>query len=111
MNNCVFGSGMCGYHLVKLVREVTMKKMSTIDKEGAVKWVQREVTCLKCPKANQTKPLAHTTLSTDFTMSESPEYKGAANKKQRISESIEMSQSAEIESQPIVINNTQLDVG
>ena len=73
-----------------------IKKMSTIDKEGAIKWVQREVTCLKCPKANQTQPLARTAQSPYFMMSESSEYMGA-NKKQQISERREMNQSAETE--------------
>ena len=48
-NQCVIGSGRCGSHNVKLVREVKQKKMSVIGKNGELSWSTREVTILTCP--------------------------------------------------------------
>ena len=85
---CVIGSGMCGYHNVKLTRSVTKKKMSNINKDGTISWTMREVTILRCPA---TQPAC----SGDKISAIAPLLVGdmEANKKPRISVSDDVDQS------------------
>ena len=46
---CVFGSGRCMTHLVKLERTVKKKKYSVVNNTGSIGWKYRDVTCLVCP--------------------------------------------------------------
>ena len=46
---CVLGGGRCVTHKMKLVRSVTKKKMSCVNKLGQIAWKYRDVTSMKCP--------------------------------------------------------------
>ena len=50
-DECVLVGGKCRTHGVKLYRSCTKKKMSVVGKDGSVKWVYTDVTCLLCPTA------------------------------------------------------------
>ena len=46
---CLLGSGRCSTHNVKLVRNVSMKRVSTVTDSGNVRWTMREGVTLACP--------------------------------------------------------------
>ena len=45
--------GRCVNHKVKLTREVTARRVSSINQLGEVTWLRREGTILVCPRAGQ----------------------------------------------------------
>ena len=53
---CLIANGYCNTHNVKVMREVTVKKMSIADDKGKVTWPMREVTVLVCPASNTRLP-------------------------------------------------------
>ena len=53
---CLIANGYCNTHNVKVMREVTVKKMSIADDKGKVTWPMREVTILVCPASNTRLP-------------------------------------------------------
>ena len=99
MKECMISSGYCNLHNVRVKREVSMKKMSTRDKNGDMKWVMGEVTVLVCPLA----PKPNGASKAEDTVTILPEV-GArtANKRLRSTCNDEMSQSAE--------RNTELEM-
>ena len=48
-HECVIQGGMCSTHNVKLLRNVTEKKMSVKNEDGSVVWKMGEVVTLTCP--------------------------------------------------------------
>ena len=48
-DECVWGNGRCSTHNTKLVRKVTVKKVSEVDRHGQVTWPMREVCSFACP--------------------------------------------------------------
>ena len=62
---CVFGGGRCVTHNIKLVRSVTKKKMSVVDKLGQIAWRYRDVTCMRCPNKATKKGLKAETINSD----------------------------------------------
>ena len=52
---CLFGSGRCAHHNVKLTRGVVKKRVSVKDDQGVVKWVMCDVTSLVCPGARHAR--------------------------------------------------------
>ena len=93
MKECMISSGYCNLHNVRVKREVNMKKMSTRDKNGDMKWVMGEVTVLVCPLAPKPNGV---TSKTEDTVTLLPEVGlGIANKRLRTTCNVEMSQSAE----------------
>ena len=52
-NECVMSGGRCVKHKVKLTREVTARRVSSINQLGEVAWQRREGTILVCPLAGQ----------------------------------------------------------
>ena len=50
---CILGSGMCATHNEKLVRQTDMKRICENDDRDGVRWVQRDVTRMVCPKATK----------------------------------------------------------
>ena len=52
-NECVMSGGRCVNHKVKLTREVTARRVSSINQLGEVTWLRREGTILVCPRAVQ----------------------------------------------------------
>ena len=81
----MIGSGRCGEHNVKLVRLITQKKMSIIDKTGKISWKLRDVTTLSCPVAGRTSDLPDSQISVE--MPNPPELSTANNKRIKISDS------------------------
>ena len=101
---CVIGSGMCGYHNVKLTRNVTMKKMSNINKDGTISWTMREVTILRCPATQPAGPRDKISAIAPLLASEM-----GTNKKQRISMSDIVDQSISQHKLPEEQRATPLD--
>ena len=87
---CVMGSGRCAEHNRKLVRTVTVKRVSEQDEMGDTRWVMREVTLLTCPGVTVSQPedrgSAQTVISDEL---------GATNKKRRLFPKLEMNQPRE----------------
>ena len=52
---CLFGSGRCAHHNVKLTRGVVKKRVSVKNDQGVVKWVMCDVTSLVCPGARHAR--------------------------------------------------------
>ena len=71
--------GRCVNHKVKLTREVTARRVSSINQLGEVTWQRREGTILVCPMAGQQS------RSDDITQ---PGRGGTANKKLRITDRV-----------------------
>ena len=88
----MIGNGQCGGHNVKLVGQVTEKKMSVIDKTGKLSWTMREVTVLTCPVAHLTHSLPDSQVSMETP--NLSELSTARLKKFKISDS-EVDQSTE----------------
>ena len=91
MNECLISSGYCNLHNVRVRREVRMKKMSTRDKDGEIKWVLGEVTVLVHPSATKPNEIISETDDTMTLLSEA----GTANKRTWFICDDEMSQSVE----------------
>ena len=98
---CVMGSGRCAEHNRRLVRTVTMKRVSEKDEKGDTKWVMREVTTLTCPGSTVGQPedrgSAQTVISNES---------GVTNKRRRLYSMFEMNQPREGE--PGVGNNEDI---
>ena len=89
---CVMGSGRCAEHNRKLVRTVTMKKVSEKDEKGGTKWVMREVTTLTCPGSTVGRPEDRSSAQTEISTES-----GVTNKKRRLYSRIGMNQPREEE--------------
>ena len=77
-NECELAGGRCKTHSVKLYRTCRQKKMSVVGKDGSVKWVYRDVTCLLCPTA---RPVSVTRASSNESI---PEVIVGANKRRKL---------------------------
>ena len=93
MKECMISSGYCNYHNVRVKREVSVKKMSTADKNGEVRWVMGEVTILVCPLAPKPNVI---TSEAENTVSILPEVgENPTNKRLRNTCDMEMNQSTD----------------
>ena len=52
---CMIGSGRCGSHNTKLVKDITVKRVSEVNNDNVVSWVMRDVITLVCPAARHTR--------------------------------------------------------
>ena len=52
---CLIGSGRCGSHNTKLVKNITVKRVSVVNEDDVVSWVMRDVITLVCPAARHTR--------------------------------------------------------
>ena len=100
----MIGSGRCGQHNVKLVRSITKKKMSNVNKDGTVSWQMREVTILRCPAAQPAGSVSKVSAIAPPHLSET-----GTNKKQRISVSDDVDQSIPQYNLPEGQHQTPLD--
>ena len=91
MKKCLISSGYCNLHNMRVRREVKVKKMSTRDKGGEMKWVMGEVTVLVCPIAPTPNGI---NSETEDTLTILPEA-GITNKRLRSVCDDEINQSAE----------------
>ena len=73
------GSGRCAEHNRKLVRTVTMKKVSEKDEKGNTKWVMREVIILTCPGSTVSQPEDRSSAQPRIS-----DESGGTNKKRRL---------------------------
>ena len=85
---CVIGSGRCGQHNVKLVRSVTKKRMSNMNKDGTISWTMTEVTILRCPATQPAGSVGKVSTVAPLHMGEM-----GTNEKQRISVNDDVDQS------------------
>ena len=86
---CLIGSGRCGFHNVKLERNVQTKRMSVRDENDCVlRWEESEAITLVCPGARQQRKERFC----DFRRIEVSPSDGAGesnnHKKQKLSESL-----------------------
>ena len=89
---CVMGSGRCATHNVKLVREISTKKSSFVNKSGQISWTERESIRMKCPAAsNQAVTYGGGVMMTSYL-----DKQDGAIKKRRLSGNEEMNQSEAI---------------
>ena len=89
-DTCVFGSGMCATYHTKLVRRVVTRRVSYVDKCGAIKWKIGEGTILDCPGSKHSQRcVGNNTSGADILLPENP----GTNKKTRLSLTGEVDQS------------------
>ena len=100
----MIGSGRCGQHNVKLVRSITKKKMSNVNKDGTVSWQMREVTILRCPAAQPEGSASKVTAIAPPDLCEM-----GTNKKMRISVYDDVDQSTPQDNLPEGQQQTPLD--
>ena len=102
---CVIGSGYCAGHNVKLERNIRMKKMSIIGKDGNIEWRLREFVTLECPAKKPAVPAYSATTVTSVI----PE-SGVTNKKRRKSIDVKNDQPQLTRTSLTVKEDLRLDV-
>ena len=83
---CLIGSGGCANHNTRVVRVVEQKKTSVVNKDGSIGWRMCEAVILACPVGSK-----NTSAVSNMNLSDNKDV--IANKRARVNDIIDVSQS------------------